>query len=104
MISSAECYRHAIEAARLARLAKTRAEQKALWGMSRSWETLGKYALQYEEPWPDFARAEIVLHIRLIGTCGFFRHGAPAFLFGYFPLCDRRSPVCSVSPSFHPRI
>ena len=49
MISSAECYRHAIEVARLARLAKTRAERRALWGMSRSWETLGKYALQYEE-------------------------------------------------------
>jgi hypothetical protein len=49
VISSAECYRHAIEVARLARLAKTRAERRALWGMSRSWETLGKYALQYEE-------------------------------------------------------
>jgi hypothetical protein len=39
----------AIEVARLARLAKTRAERRALWGMSRSWEALGEYALQYEE-------------------------------------------------------
>jgi hypothetical protein len=48
MISSAECLPQAAEYARLAREAEGRQMRSALYGMSRIWETMAKFATQLE--------------------------------------------------------
>ena len=48
MISSAECLSQAAEYARLAREAEGRQMRSALYGMSRTWETMAKFAAQLE--------------------------------------------------------
>jgi hypothetical protein len=48
MLSAAECRRHVIECARLARAAKTKKQQDIIFSMARSWETLAEQAERLE--------------------------------------------------------
>ena len=49
MISAAKCRQRATEAVQLARLAQTKDQKTALYGMARAWQTLSKHAAQYEK-------------------------------------------------------
>jgi hypothetical protein len=46
VISAAKCRQRATEAVQLARLAQTKDQKNALYGMARAWQTLAKHAEQ----------------------------------------------------------
>jgi hypothetical protein len=48
MLSAAECRRHVVECARLARAAKSKKQQDIIFSMARSWETLAAQAERLE--------------------------------------------------------